>query len=222
LDADGRELEPGGGALQSIARIDSAQLDPRLAHTFIEVAADVDNPLCGPTGASAIFGPQKGASPADVTFLDAALTRFADVTTATLGVDPRNAAGAGAAGGLGFALVAFLNATLRPGVEIIAELRGLREALENADLCITGEGRIDEQTLRGKTVAGVARLAHAAHVPLIAVAGTVTAQGEAALMRQGVTVLPIADGPLTLEEAIAGAAPLLERTGARLARLLAL
>jgi glycerate kinase len=222
LDADGRTLPPGGAALESLAQVNLENLDPRLRAVTIEVAADVDNPLCGPNGAAAVFGPQKGASPDDVQTLERALMHFAQVTARALGADHSADPGAGAAGGLGFGLLSYLNAKLRPGVEIVAELRGLPAALAAADLCVTGEGRIDDQTLRGKTVAGVARLALAAGVPVIAVAGTVDVRGEEELARCGIAVLPIADGPATLEASMTQAAALLERTGARLARMLLL
>jgi glycerate kinase len=222
LDAASLPLGPGGEALNGLARVDLTALDARLAGVEIEAAADVDNPLYGPTGAAVVFGPQKGASPGDVLVLDHALTHFAHVSASALGTDFSGRAGAGAAGGLGFALMAYLGAKLRPGVEIVAELRGLRAALEHADLCITGEGRIDDQTMRGKTVAGVARLARSLAVPVVAVAGSVVAQGEDELARLDIAVLPIAGGPATLDASMAQACDLLERTGARLARLLLL
>jgi glycerate kinase len=222
MDSAGELLPPGGAALQSLAKVDVANLDSRLHSAALEVAADVDNPLCGSSGAAAVFGPQKGASPDDVRVLDAALGQFARITAATLHVDRSNEPGAGAAGGLGFGLISYLDAKLRPGVDIVAELRGLRAALADADLCVTGEGRVDDQTLRGKTVAGVARLAREARVPIIAVAGAVTAQGEHELGKFDIAVLPISDGPTTLDDSMARAEDLLERTGARLARLLLL
>ena len=222
LDAAGLPLLPGGAALSALARVDLGALDARLAAVEIEAAADVDNPLCGPNGAAVVFGPQKGASADDVVVLDHALAHFAHVTAGALGADFSDRAGAGAAGGLGFALLAYLGAKLRPGVEIVAELRGLREALGDADLCVTGEGRIDDQTLRGKTVAGVARIARSLGVPVVAVAGTVLAQGEDELAKLDIAVLPIAGGPATLDASMAQARELLERTGARLARLLLL
>jgi len=222
LDAEGRTLEPGGAALESLARVELERLDPRVRAVTIEAAADVDNPLCGPSGAAAVFGPQKGASPQDVETIERALANFARVTARALGVDHCGDPGAGAAGGLGFGLLSYLGAKLRPGVEIVAELRGLPAALAAADLCVTGEGRVDDQTLRGKTVAGVARLAQAAGVPVIAIAGTVDVRGEEELGRRGIAVLPIADGPATLDASMANAPELLERTGARLARLLLL
>jgi glycerate 2-kinase len=143
--------------LSRLAQLDSADLDKRLANTLIEVTSDVDNPLCGPQGAAVIFGPQKGANPAEVATLDANLTHFADVCARHLLHDHRHAPGA--AGGLGFACHAFLKARFRPGVELVAELNGLHEAVQGATLVFTGEGRLDAQTLYGKTPAGVARIA---------------------------------------------------------------
>ncbi len=221
LDGSGGEFVPGGAALRELRSIDVGTIDSRVRDVTFEVAADVDNPLCGPNGASAVFGPQKGARPDDVRVLDAALGRFADVTALTLGVDRRNAPGGGAAGGLGFALLAYLGARLRPGVEIVGELRGLPKALEGAALCLTGEGSIDAQTLRGKTVDGVARFARVAGVRVvIAFAGRIDAEAERALAERGVASVPIADGPLELDAALSGAAALLERAAARTARLL--
>ncbi len=218
LDADGEAVAPGGAPLGALATIDLTHLDPRLREVTLEVAADVDNPLCGPTGASAIFGPQKGASAADVAELDAALGHFADVAAATLGRDDRNVPGAGAAGGLGFAFVAFLGACLRPGVEIVAELRGLDAALRGASFCVSGEGRIDAQTLHGKTVAGIANIAERHGVPVIALAGTLEAEAEDALFARGVTCVPILEGPMDLEAAMLQTAALVERAAARVAR----
>jgi glycerate kinase len=213
LNAAGEDIDPGGAHLGELATIDLAGLDARLKTVAIDVAADVDNPLCGPDGASAVFGPQKGATPGDVRNLDDALAHFADVAAVALGVDHRNESGAGAAGGLGFALRAFLHARLRPGVEIVAELRGLSDALVGATAACTGEGSIDRQTLAGKTVAGVARLAHAAGVTtIVAFGGRVDDAAAAALRdRYGVTTIALAEEGYTLERAMSEAARLLER-----------
>ncbi|RML83304.1 glycerate kinase, partial [Pseudomonas savastanoi] len=137
LDADDQPLPPGGLALADLARIDLSGFDPRLSDVCVEIAADVDNPLCGPNGASHIFGPQKGASPEQVVALDAALGCFADHSARILGLDQRNSPGSGAAGGMGFAAKAYLNASFRAGVEVVAELTGLEQALTGADLVIT-------------------------------------------------------------------------------------
>jgi glycerate 2-kinase len=218
LDAAGAEIDDGGAALEKLARIDLGGLDARIAKTKIDVAADVDNPLCGPRGASAVYGPQKGASPDDVRRLDAALGHFADVAARALGHDDRDHPSAGAAGGLGFALIAFLGAAVRHGVELVAELRGLREKLDGAALCVTGEGHIDAQTVEGKTIAGVARIAQSAGVPVIAFAGAVDADAEAELARRGVITFPFVDRPMSLADAMRDAAQLCERAGARVAR----
>lgn len=209
LDADGRSLPPGGGALGQLASIDPRGLDPRLAKTRIVIASDVDNPLCGPQGASHVFGPQKGATPEQVQTLDAMLDHFADLCARQLGRDHRHEAGAGAAGGLGFAAKAFLDAQFRPGIEIVAELGGLARAMEGATLAFTGEGRMDAQTLRGKTPAGVARIAHQAGVPVVALAGAL-GEGYEALHGVGISAaFSLAPGPITLQQALADAERLL-------------
>lgn len=221
LDAAGAPLEPGGIHLRDLATIDLSGLDPRLRATTLEVAADVDSPLCGPTGASAVFGPQKGASERDVAELDGALAHYADIAAVTVGRDARDLSGAGAAGGLGFAFLAFLGARLRPGVEIIAELRGLNTALDGAALCVSGEGRIDGQTMQGKTVAGVAAIARRYGVPVVALGGTVESAAEDELALCGITCFPILDRPMPLAAAVDEAATLVEHAAARVARLIA-
>ncbi|MBL0949421.1 MAG: glycerate kinase, partial [Pseudomonas sp.] len=206
LDAQGNQLSPGGAALASLDQLDLSSLDARLLKVQIEVAADVDNPLCGPRGASAVFGPQKGATPEHVAELDTALGRFARIAAATLGEDHAEFPGVGAAGGLGFAARAFLKASFRPGIELVAELSGLAAAVENADLVITGEGRMDAQTLHGKTPVGVARVARTAGVPVIALSGSL-GENYQALYEAGIeAAFSLAPGPLSLEQAMAGAA----------------
>ncbi|MAC98451.1 MULTISPECIES: glycerate kinase [Pseudomonas] len=219
LDRAGQELALGGAALASLSQIDLTGLDTRLAQVEVMVAADVDNPLCGPRGASAVFGPQKGASPAQVEQLDAALAHYADVMAATLGEDLRDYPGVGAAGGLGFAARAVLRAAFRPGVELVAELSGLAAAVEGADLVITGEGRLDGQSLHGKTPVGVARIARAAGVPVIALAGSL-GEGYQRLYAEGIgAAFSLAPGPLSLEQAMQQAADQLSARAADLARL---
>jgi glycerate kinase len=171
LDAAGRELAPGGAALLGLDRIDAAGLDPAAARARVSVACDVDNPLTGPSGASAVYGPQKGASPDDVALLDRALGRLADVIRRDLGVDVREVPGAGAAGGLGAGLVAFLGASLRPGIDVVMNAAGFAERLERADLVITGEGALDEQSLHGKVPAGVLRRAREAGTQVVILCG---------------------------------------------------
>jgi glycerate 2-kinase len=179
LDADSKELEHGGSALARLARIDTRALDPRIAHCRIEVACDVSNPLVGPTGASAVFGPQKGATPEMVQQLDACLQRFADVLRRDLDQDVAQVAGAGAAGGMGAALLAVLGGRLRPGSEVVTEAVGLDEQVRDADLVITGEGRIDGQTIYGKTPMGVARVAARYGVPVIGLGGCLAPDASA-------------------------------------------
>jgi len=171
LDAAGRPVDAGGGALSTLARIDEAGLDPRIAQCRIEVACDVDNPLVGPAGASAVFGPQKGASPEMVRVLDDNLRHYGALIERDLGLTVTELPGGGAAGGLGAALVAFLGAQLRPGAEIVTAAVGLDALVAEADLVITGEGRIDSQSVHGKTPIGVARVARRHGKPVIAVAG---------------------------------------------------
>jgi glycerate 2-kinase len=220
LRALGAKTRPAN-ALHGIESIDLSGLDPRIAKTKLLVASDVDNPLCGPNGASAVFGPQKGAKLHDVTKLDAALAQTADAMARALGRDLRDVPGAGAAGGAGFALLA-LGAELRPGVDIVAELCGLPQALSGATLCMTGEGSIDAQTLRGKTVFGVGRFASQAGVPVIALGGRVDASVENELATHGIVCEPVVTAPMPLEEAMRNAAALIEAAAARIARTLAL
>lgn len=171
LDEKGQALAHGGGAPDSVARIDLSGLHPGLAHVTLTVACDVNNPLCGPTGASAVFGPQKGATPEMVARLDAVLDNWGQVMAQTGGRDVRNIPGAGAAGGMGAALVGLLNATLRPGVEIVVQALKLDYHVKDATLVITGEGRLDSQSICGKTPIGVATVAKRHNKPVIALAG---------------------------------------------------
>jgi len=170
LDADGKELTPGGGALDKIARIVPPARNDLPPMT---VLCDVTNPLCGPRGAAAVFGPQKGATPEMVAQLDAGLRNLAARIGADLGRDVLELSGGGAAGGLGAGAVAFFNAELAPGIDTVIEAAGLREALHGADWCITGEGSFDQQSLDGKVVSGVASAARAAGVPVVVFAGRV-------------------------------------------------
>lgn len=219
LDAQGQTLSPGGLALAQLARVDLSDIDPRLAQVRFDIAADVNNPLCGPHGASAIFGPQKGASPAQVEQLDLALGHFADYCAKALGKDVRDEPGSGAAGGLGFAAKAFLGAQFKAGVEVVAELVGLADAVTGADLVITGEGRFDAQTLRGKTPFGVARVARERGVPVIVIAGTL-GEGYQALYEHGIdAAFALASGPMTLEQACAEAPRLLRERATDVARV---
>lgn len=168
-----KPLAQGGSALAHLKRIDGAKLHPKLQDTIFEVACDVTNPLCGSSGASAIFGPQKGASPEQVILLDKALSHFAMVSGQHGYQDYQNIAGAGAAGGLGFALMSFCGANLKSGFDTVAEAVSLEEHIANADLVITGEGKLDAQTLMGKVAGGISQLAKASHKPVIAICGSV-------------------------------------------------
>ena len=219
LDTQGKALAPGGAALAKLAHIDSSCFDARLKNVDITIASDVNNPLCGPKGASAIFGPQKGATADQVKTLDQALAHFADLCAKVLGQDHRQDAGSGAAGGLGFAVRAWMHARFRPGVEVVAELGGLASAIQGAQLVITGEGRMDAQTLHGKTPMGVAKIAQAAGVPVIAIAGSL-GEGYQALYQSGiVAAFSLVSGPMTLEHACAETEQLLQDRAQDILRL---
>lgn len=220
LDADHQVLPAGGLALQNLVQIDLENFDSRIQQTKFLLAADVTNPLCGPNGASHIFGPQKGASPQQVLELDQALSHFADVTGQYFDFDQRNEAGAGAAGGLGFAAKTYLQAEFRSGVEVIAELNQLTAKIQGADWVITGEGKFDEQTLNGKTPFGVAKIAQATNVPVIVIAGTL-GQNYQALYQHGITAaFSLTSGPTSLEEACQNAAELILARTTDIARLI--
>lgn len=209
-DAQENHLAPGGLALADLARIDLSAVDPRLHSVSFEIAADVDNPLCGPQGASFTFARQKGASPEQIQSLDNALAHYADCCAAILEYDVRDEPGAGAAGGMGFAAKAFLKAGFRPGVEVVAELAGLAEKVRGADLVITGEGSCDFQTLRGKTPMGVARVAQKHGVPVVILAGTL-GEGYEALYQHGIAAaFSVVSGPMTLAQACEDAPRLLQ------------
>ena len=222
LDAAGQELAEGGAALAHLDCVDLTGFDPRLAETEFLVACDVDNPLLGERGASAIFGPQKGATPEQVQQLDDALARLADVSADLLGKDLRDRAGAGAAGGLGYALVQFLDARLAPGIDLVLEAVDFHKTLKGADLVITGEGRMDGQSLSGKTPVGVARWAKQHDLPVIALCGSI-GEGAEGVHEVGIDALfSVVPGVCSLEEALANGAENLERTGAQIGRLLSL
>lgn len=211
LDEAGTPLRPDVEGLERVAQVDLSGLDPRLGSVDLQVACDVDNPLLGDRGASAVFGPQKGLTPAQVRRCDAALAHWADVLEAACPVADRERPGAGAAGGAGFALQA-LGATLRPGIELVADAAGLAGLLEGADLVFTGEGRVDAQTLGGKTPAGVLALARDAGVPGVVIGGSVGPGSEQLLERGACAVLSLSPGPAELSELVEHAAEHLERT----------
>ncbi|MGC4154705.1 MAG: glycerate kinase [Propionicimonas sp.] len=198
LDADGAELRPGGGNLVGLAQIDTTDLDPRLSEVRVEVASDVNNPLLGDQGSAAIFAPQKGASPEQVEHLEAGLARLAHLS-ALAGEDLSEAAGAGAAGGLGFAFLRYLGATIRPGVDTVIEATGYEEALEYADYVFTGEGSIDAQSSSGKAPWGVATRAARRGIPVVGFAGRVAIEVDDSPFS---AVVPILRSLSTLEEAL--------------------
>lgn len=180
LDEAGQPYVPTGGTLKWLTAVDTSFLDPVLEGVELVTMCDIDNPLCGPTGASAVFGPQKGADPEMVQRLDANLSHLADIMARDLGKDLRDMPGAGAAGGMGCGMAGFLNSRLQMGIETVLDTVGFDELLAGADLVITGEGRIDGQSLRGKVVIGVARRAKIQGVPVVAVVGDIGDDVEAA------------------------------------------
>ncbi|MEV5505728.1 glycerate kinase [Streptomyces orinoci] len=207
LDADGREVGPGGAGLARLASADWSGLDPRLREVSVVLAGDVDNPLTGPEGAAAVYGPQKGASEADVRLLDAALARYARV----LGARP-DLPGAGAAGGVGYGALVGLGAEFRPGIEVMLEVVGFAAAVRGASLVVTGEGSLDEQTLRGKAPVGVVRAARG--VPVVAVCGRLSVAPEALGLA---AAYPLTSLEPDVRRCMADAGPLLERLAARVA-----
>lgn len=222
LDASGTAIGYGGAALAKLHRIDMGGLDPRLKSCRIEVACDVSNPLTGPHGASAVYGPQKGATPAMVAQLDANLAHFADVIEQQLGQAVAAVPGAGAAGGMGAALLAFVQARLRPGIEIVMEAAGVEAAIRDADLVITGEGRMDSQTVHGKTPIGVARLAKRYNKPVIGIAGSVSADAGVVHQHGIDAVFSVLTQVSTLEDAMAQAAANVRITSRNIAACLKL
>ena len=219
-DASGNELPYGGAALAKLASIDLSGVDTRLQAASVLVACDVDNPLCGPRGASAVYGPQKGATPAIVAELDAALKQFAVVAKTATGKDVAELPGAGAAGGLGAGLLFFTNAQLRPGVEIILETTGFADIVKEACLVITGEGNTDFQTAFGKAPVGVAKIAKQFAVPTVCLSGGLGKDHEQVLDHGIDGIMSIVPHPMSLEECVNSAALLVEAATARLCRLI--
>lgn len=217
LDDQQQPLPPGGAALTRLAQIDLSAVDPRLQQVSVTAACDVDNPLCGPHGASAVFGPQKGATPEMVTQLDAALSHFGSLLQQATGREVLNAPGAGAAGGMGAALLGMLNARLRPGIEIVIETLRLEEALRDADLVITGEGRLDSQSIHGKTPIGVARVAKRHGLPVIGIVGSLSKDYQVVHQHGIDAAFSVLDRVVTLEEALTDAADNLEVTARNVA-----
>lgn len=220
LNADVQEIEQGGAALAGLKHIDLSGMDQRINEVEILVACDVDNPLLGPNGASAIYGPQKGANPEDVVELDAALEKFSQVASCATGKDVSGFPGAGAAGGLGAGLMYFTNAELKPGIEIVIEATGMEGLVANCDLVITGEGRTDFQTAMGKAPAGVGTLALKHGKVAICLSGSL-GDGADDLTAFGIQGLfSIAPGPISLDECMRNARSLVEKAAYRLALLL--
>jgi glycerate kinase len=215
----GADLPDGGGALADLHRIDASGLDPRLAEVRLVVASDVKNPLLGTRGAAATYGPQKGADASTVAQLEASLKRYGRAIEEATGRLVADLPGAGAAGGTTAGLLGFTRAIVRPGVEVVAELVGLAEALEDADLVITGEGRADEQTVQGKTAMGVATLARPRSTPVVLLTGGLGPGAEALDAIMSISVVqPVVDRPIDLESAMADTERLLTNAAARLAR----
>lgn len=220
LDEQGNDVPPGGGNLNQVRTIDISRLDPRWREVEVIIASDVDNPALGERGAAAVFAPQKGASPEEVPLLEANLRHFFTLVYEQLGVDVRDVPGGGAAGAFAAGLMAFLNGKIRSGIDLILEHVGFDDLLATADLVITGEGRMDEQTIGGKGPIGVARRAHERGVKTVALVGGLEAD-DVLLHEAGVwAVLPIVDRPMPLDEALKRAPELLEWAATRLGYLL--
>jgi len=216
LDARGAPLPPGGAALAGLARIDLTGLDPRLAEAEIRVACDVDNPLCGPRGASAVYGPQKGATPQMVDELDQALAVFADIARRETGRDVAGRPGAGAAGGLGAGLMLFTRSEFSPGIAIVLEAAGFAERVRHADLVLTGEGCTDFQTTHGKAPVGVAALAKQHDIPVVCLSGGLGAGHEAVLGHGIDGIMSIVPRPMDLETCMQSAPELIRGATSRL------
>ncbi|MFI0451728.1 glycerate kinase [Actinomadura sp. 6N118] len=218
LDADGEPLPPGGAALRSLASIDTAGLAERLRGVTVIVASDVDSPLLGPEGAAAVFGPQKGASPGQVRILENGLSRLETIARRDLGAFAAKRPGAGAAGGVGFGAMVFLNATVRPGISYLLDLLGFADQVAGARLVITGEGSLDRQSLRGKAPIGVARAAAKAAVPAVAVSGRRALTGEQLRKARLQSAYALTDIEPDPERCMAEAGPLLERLAEEIGR----
>jgi len=222
LDRDGNELPDGGGSLGQLDRIEVANVMPLLKDARITVMCDVENPLFGPDGAAFVYGPQKGADPDMVQLLDENLRHFSEILIRDMNADVAGIPGSGAAGGLGGGLMAFCGAELKPGIEMVLDILNFDGHLQDVDLVVTGEGRIDGQSAKGKVPAGVAKRAKKLNKPLVAIAGGV-GEGAEGLYSIGTDlILPIVDGPMELRQAMDEVGILLERSGERLARIIAL
>lgn len=219
-DFNKEPLAEGGSELIKLESLDLKEIDPRLERTKILVASDVDNPLIGPRGASIVYGPQKGASAEMAKNLDRALENYASVIKREIGINVDQLPGAGAAGGLGAGLIAFLGAELQPGIELVLDALNFDRHLEGCFLLVTGEGRLDGQSLHGKSPIGAARRAKKRNVPVLALAGSISGSRES-FHREGITAcFAIADGPLSLEESVARGPELLSKKAAEVMRLI--
>lgn len=220
LDKDGNSIPKGGGGLSALEEIDASGLDERLKDTEIVLASDVDNTLTGDDGATRVYGPQKGAGKDEIEKLEKNIIRFADLTEKITGKDLRDEPGAGAAGGIGFGFMTYLDAQMRNGFRLISEMTGLEEEVKKCNLVITGEGKIDRQTQFGKTPYGVAQVAKKHNKPVIAVSGTL-GEGYEVLYEKGFDALfSIADRPMSLQDSMKNAGKLLKSTGKSLAGLI--
>ena len=220
VDAQGREIAPGGGALATLDAVDFSALDRRALAARWRIACDVTNPLVGDDGAAAVFGPQKGANADDIAALDAGLDRLATVVQARTGVDMRTVAGGGAAGGIPALLHAVMSAQLEPGIDLVADAIGLEEAIRASDVVITGEGALDAQSLRGKAPGAIAAIARAAGIPVVVIAGRVALSADELRSAGIAAAVPIADGAAELRELEARAGDLVEAAAHRVASLI--
>ena len=220
LTASGDQIEPGGGSLAELNSIDLSELDPRIAETETVVACDVNNPLTGEEGASHVYGPQKGATPEMIEMLDANLAHFDKIVQRDLSKSVGNVPGAGAAGGLGAGLMAFLNASLKSGIEIVTEATQLSKRFAGADLAITGEGQINFQTVFGKTPVGVAKVAKTHNIPVIAIAGSIADNSDGVYDAGIDAMIDIVPEPMSLETAIETATTLIQTAAERAGRMI--
>ena len=219
LTASGEQIEPGGGSLATLNSIDLSELDPGIAETETVVACDVNNPLTGKQGASHVYGPQKGATPEMIRVLDANLVHFDKIVQRDLSKSVGNVPGAGAAGGLGAGLMAFLDASLKSGIEIVTEATQLSKRFAGADLVITGEGQINFQTVFGKTPVGVAKVAKTHNIPVIAIAGSIADNSDGVYDAGIDAMIDIVPEPMSLENAIENATTLIETAVERAGRM---
>ena len=220
LDENGKQLPPGGASLDKLTEIDLSGIDSRIQYCDFQIACDVNNPLTGPEGASAVYGPQKGATPDNVKELDMALGNFSDVVKSQLGKDVKNIPGAGAAGGLGAGMIAFLDGHLRAGVDIVLDAVELKTKMDGARLVITGEGGMDFQTIYNKAPIGVARLASEMNIPCFGISGMLGENYQVVHEHGLESALSIVSGPMTLEEASSNAAVLIENSVEEALRLI--